>query len=159
MKTNRSVSRLNAVQALYQNALTQETFDRILKDFLAGNVGKELIEENPYTDAESFVPVMAAEPSLFSGIISAYVQRRNDVDEMITACLKNDFSKSSSGVLFWSVLSAGVTELLSFPETPVAVIINEYVDIAQSFYGSNAPEVGVANGILRQIAENVREAD
>lgn len=47
MKTNRSVSRLAVVQALYQKAMTDDGYDKIVKDFLAGNVGREVISENP----------------------------------------------------------------------------------------------------------------
>lgn len=157
MKTNRSVSRLAVVQALYQKAMTDDGYDKIVKDFLAGNVGREVISENPYTDKEEYVPVMPMDETLFTGLMNAYIARRTDIDDMISACMTDNWTKERTEVLFWSILSAGVAELLAYPQTPVAVIVNEYVDLTEAFYGAKSHEVSVANGIFRRISNDVRE--
>ena len=36
---------------------------QVVKDFMSGNVGGEVIEENEITGEETFVPVIAAEPA------------------------------------------------------------------------------------------------
>lgn len=158
MKTNRSTSRLFAVQILYESFFAERTTDVILKDYLSGNVGGELFSENPYTGKEEIVSVMPAEPVLLAGVVNAYLERKDDIEQMLTASLKDDWTKERTDPLLWAILSAGTAELLSFSETPMPIILNEYVDIAKSFYSERSPELRVANGILDKIAKSVREA-
>ena len=157
MKTNRSTSRLAAVQALYQQELTGEDADKILKDLLTGKIGREVILENAYTDKEEYVPVIAPDPDLLTGIVKTYMRRKDDVETLVKGCLKDDWTKEKTEILFWAILCAGVSELIAFPENPVSVVINEYVDITQSFYDSKSPEVRVANGIFHTVSETIRE--
>jgi N utilization substance protein B len=49
-----------------------------------------------------------------------------------------------------SLLRAAVCELLYFPETPAAVVIDEAVEIARRFSDENAP--AFVNGLLDRIA-------
>ena len=42
IKTNRSSSRLAAVQALYQYAFGEKTIDEIAREFMAGDIGREV---------------------------------------------------------------------------------------------------------------------
>ena len=53
--------------------------------------------------------------------------------------------------------SMRITVRESFPETPVAVILKEYVDLTSCFY--DGAEIRVVNGMLSNIAKAVREAD
>ena len=79
-KTNRSSSRLAAVQALYQYAFGEKTIDEIAREFIAGDIGREVIEENEMTGTEIFVPVMPAEPTLFAGILSSYAENSKQIN-------------------------------------------------------------------------------
>ena len=100
---------------------------------------------------------MPPDLNLLSGVVSAYLSRRDDIEGMLTASLTENWTKERTDPLLWAVLSAGTAELLSYPETPTAVILNEYVDIAESFYSRKSAELSVANGILNKIAKAVRE--
>ena len=53
-----------------------------------------------------------------------------------------------------SVLRCGCAEFLIFDNTPVKVIINEYTNIASSFF--NEKEVDFVNGILDSLAQKFR---
>ena len=58
------------------------------------------------------------------------------------------------GIVDLTVLRIGVYELLERPDTSVAVIINEAVDIARKF---SSDECGrFANGVLDRIAGDIR---
>ena len=45
-------------------------------------------------------------------------------------------------------------ELSHRPDVPVAVIINEYVEITKAFYEGD--EIGFINGVLQEVAQNLR---
>lgn len=154
-KTNRSSSRLAAVQALYQYAFGEKTIDGIAREFLSGDIGREVIEENEITGTETFVPVMPAEPTLFTGILSAYAENSEQINKMIDASFNDEWPAERVELTLKAILQAGVAELIGFPQTPVAVIITEYLDVTKSFYGT--PEIKVVNGILDKLAKILRE--
>lgn len=155
VKTNRSTSRLSAIQALYSLAMGDKTIDQVVKDFMSGNVGGEVIEENEITGEETFVPVIAAEPALFSGIMSCYADNAERVNDMVNASFTEDWPKERVEPTLKAILQAGVSELMAFPDTPSPIIISEYVDIACSFY--DGPEARVVNGILDRLSKILRE--
>ena len=45
----------------------------------------------------------------------------------------------------------------AFPKTPSPIIVNEYVDIARSFY--DGAEVRVVNGILDRLSKILRDEE
>ena len=51
-----------------------------------------------------------------------------------------------------AILRAAVYELLFTPDTPFKVVINEYINIAQSFYSEKEPEF--LNAILDKVAKS-----
>ena len=155
MKTNRSSSRLAAVQALYQSMFGEKTIDDIAREFLTGTVGREVIDEDEITGTETFVPVMPAEPTLFAGILSSYAENADQINEMINASFTEEWPAERVELTLKAILQAGVAELIGFPETPVAIIITEYLDLTKSFYGT--PEIKVVNGILDKLAKILRE--
>jgi N utilization substance protein B len=52
------------------------------------------------------------------------------------------------------VLRAGAYELMHRPDVPKEVVIDEYVEIAKSFF--EGPESGFINGALDAIARDAR---
>lgn len=61
---------------------------------------------------------------------------------------------SRMGVVDRTVIRVGVHEILDWPDTPVAVIINEAVEVARKF---SSEECGrFANGVLDRIARESR---
>ena len=154
-KTNRSSSRLAAVQALYQYAFGEKTIDAVAREFLSGEIGGELIAEDEITGSETYVPVMPAEPTLFSGILSSYAEHADQINEMVNSSFTDEWPAERVELTLKAILQAGVAELIGFPKTPVAIIITEYLDLAKSFYGMQ--ETKVVNGILDKLAKILRE--
>ena len=56
-----------------------------------------------------------------------------------------------------ATLRAGVCELLTRPEIDGPVIINEYVEIAKSFFDGSEPKI--TNGVLDKLAKVLRGGD
>lgn len=152
-KTNRSSSRLAAVQALYEYEFGDKTIDKIAKEFLTGETGSEVIEEDEITQTETFVPVIPAEPTLFSAILLSYAENEEKIDKMIDASFTEEWPSERVEMTLKSILQAGVAELMG-TSTPEAIIITEYLDITKSFYGT--PEIKVVNGILDNLAKKLR---
>jgi N utilization substance protein B len=84
--------------------------------------------------------------------------RQDEIDKLIEAHAQN-WRLERMPAVDRNLLRAGVAELLGFPQTPHAVVINEALEIARKF---SAPEsVQFVNGVLDSIARelNVNRAN
>ena len=59
------------------------------------------------------------------------------------------------GVAFHAILRAGAFELMNRPDAPTEVVIDEYVEVAKSFF--EGPEPGFVNAALDGIAQDERK--
>ena len=53
-----------------------------------------------------------------------------------------------------AILRAGAFELIHRPDVPTEVVIDEYVELAKSFF--EGPEPGFVNGALDAVAQDAR---
>jgi N utilization substance protein B len=56
-----------------------------------------------------------------------------------------------------AILRAGVFELMERPDVPHRVVINEYINVAHSFFSEDEPKV--VNGVLDKLARQLRAAE
>lgn len=141
----RSAARLGAVQALYQIEADPQQDPRLTaEEFRAHRLGKEI-------DGELYA---AADASLFEDILLGVCERQTDLDERIRAALVRSWPLNRLEAVMRAILRAGAYELLSRPDVPTAVIINEYLDIAHAFFDGEEPRF--ANGVLDKLARDIR---
>jgi N utilization substance protein B len=143
-KGSRSAARLGAVQALYQITSNSEPTSLVIAQFVDTRLGQEL-------DGDRYFP---ADEDLFTDIVAGVSNRVKDIDKALGATLKGNLSLPRMETLIVAILRAGAYELLARPDMPIAVIINEYVDIAHAFYDQKEP--GMVNGILDTVAKTAR---
>jgi len=149
----RTNARLAAVQALYEIDLTNApAADPVLHEFLARRwAGADVSDEPPSADGTDETKL---DSGLFSTIVSGATGARAEIDGLIDWSLSAGWTVQRLEVLVRCVLRAGTYELLHAPETPAAVIINEYMDLAHAFFSGSEP--GLVNGVLDRIARTVR---
>lgn len=145
----RSASRLAAVQALYQitlispNADSAEVEDTII-DFVTHRPGAELPDE-------AFAKV---DWDLFSDLVRGACRHQNQLVQMLNKKLPKRWQFERLDQILAEVLISANYELLYRTDVPVAVIINEYVEITKAFYGGK--ESGFINGVLQEISQELR---
>jgi len=127
----RRVSRVSAVQALYQMDVSGEPHKTVVKQFL----------DHRFGHADEPGMVKADEP-YFEDIMTGVVTNQSDID----AAISNHLSDK------WPLrrLDATLRALLR-------VIINEYMSIATEFFSGKEP--GMVNGVLDKIAKEARAAE
>ncbi|MEN9792981.1 MAG: transcription antitermination protein NusB [Actinomycetota bacterium] len=81
---------------------------------------------------------------------------RERIDAVITAHAR-DWPLERMPAIDRAVLRLGVHELLSRPEVPVAVVIDEAVEIAKRFSTDDSGRF--VNGVLAAVARDVRRTD
>lgn len=133
----RTAAREAALQMLYAAELGQHTADTLLKDFWREFPGDA--EGRSYADS-AVRGVLAERAQLDQRVVSASANWRL---ERMTPIARN-------------VLRLGTWELLTHPEIPRAVIIDESVEIAKRYGGQESG--AFVNGVLDRIADTCGRA-
>jgi len=142
--SRRRASRLAAVQALYQMELSGATADAAIAD-------QALREPDLETEGKVRAPI---DQLFFGDLVRAVRDRRDDIDRMVDGALSEGWRIARLDAVLRAILRAGAGELLTRPEIDAPVIINEYVEIAKSFF--DGPEAKLANGVLDRLAKILR---
>lgn len=146
----RSAGRLAAVQALYQIEATQDPVDRIIKDFLVGNVGGFAVTEDAESAQETRIALADLDSELFINLVRAVEARGAEIDEMIKGSISAEWPWERLEMTLRAILRAGVAELLVRTDIPPNATIAEFIDVAQAFYAG--PESRMVNAVLDRIA-------
>ena len=78
------------------------------------------------------------------------------LDKIISCSLDKGRRLESLDVLLKMILRAGTFELIEETNTPIAVIIDEYVQITNAFYFENEP--ALVNAVLDNIGNGTRNS-
>ncbi len=146
------MSRVAAVQALFQAEQAQENPEAVIEQFVRHRLG-ELSGRGGYEEGR--IPL--AEVPLFTRIVRGAVTQQDLIDRMLAQALPEDWPLARIDAVLRALMRAGAAEL-AMPEGPPArVVINEYVDVAHGFFDGEEPRM--ANGVLDRIARLLRPAE
>lgn len=140
----RGAARLAAVQALYQMDIGGAGVLEVVAEYEAHRLGNEI-------DGEQYRPADAA---WFRAVVSGVVDNQRTLDPAIRASLNEDWPLSRIDTTLRAILRAGAWELSAKKDVPVAVIVNEYVDVARAFFGEDEPRI--VNAVLDRMARQYR---
>ena len=143
----RSVSRLAAVQALYQMEVSGAGVDAVVREF------SEHRFDRAVEDAEG-AQLAQADETFFAELVKGVVSKQAIIDPAIVRRLASGWKLERLDATARAVLRAGAYELMNRPDVPTEVVIDEYVEIAKSFF--EGPEAGFINGALDAIARDAR---
>lgn len=133
----RRKSRELALQMLFQADLGQQPSDEVRKTFWSGR-GE-----------------VADEVQGFSNDIFRVAQdRAEEINQLIQSHAEN-WRVDRMAAVDRNLLRAAVAEMLGFPGTPRAVVINEAIEIARKF--SSPESVQFINGVLDSIGKEIEE--
>ena len=131
----RRKSRELAMQMLFQGDLGKQSAEQVGKLFWASAADVE-------PETRSFT----------EDIYRVATTRQEEIDKLIEANAQN-WRIERMAVVDRNLLRTAVAEMLGFPNTPAAIIINESLDIARRYA---APEsVPFLNGVLDAIARDL----
>lgn len=148
----RSVARLAAVQALYQMELGGVGVEAVVREFTDHRFGGDA--EGGTTEAPASDAVLAdADEAYFAAIVRGVVADQAAIDQAIVKRLAQGWKLERLDATVRAILRAGTYELTR-TETPVEVVIDEYVELAKAFFETTEP--GFVNGALDAVARDVR---
>ena len=145
-KQARSVARLAAVQALYQMEVSSVGAEAVIREFSEHRFDR---------DAEGGdEPLAAADEGFFADLVRGVVQHQKAVDQVVAKKLASGWRLERLDATARAILRAGAFELVHRRDVPTEVVIDEYVELAKSFF--EGPEPGFVNGALDAVAQDVR---
>jgi N utilization substance protein B len=140
----RSVARLAAVQALYQMEVSGAGAEAVVREFVEHRFDRDLEDET----------LAPADEAYFADIVRGAVSGQAEIDKAIARRLAQNWRLERIDATLRAILRAGAFELMKRPNAPVEVVIDEYVEIAKSFF--EGPEPGFVNAALDGIAQDER---
>lgn len=143
---HRRAARMSAVQALYQMDVGGEPSKAVIFEFRNHRFGHE---DEP--------DMIVADEEFFEEIILGVVAGQADIDKIIADHLSEKWSLKRIDITLRAIMRAGTFEIMSRPDVPAPVVIDEYVSIASDFFEKNEP--GFVNGALERIAKKIRAAE
>lgn len=153
--STRRAARIGAVQALYQIEITGAAAPAVVAEFQEHRLADVL---EPLDDVRRAPPVDAA---WFERLVLGTVAAAPRLDPLIEERMQTGRSLAQSGFLLRACLRAGAFEVAEFADVPVAVVINEYVEIARDFLPGNEPALvhAVLDGVGRRLRPDAPPED
>jgi N utilization substance protein B len=138
----RHAARIAAVQALYQMELAGGGAEETLAEFA----------EHRFGDFE-----VAPDRDFFAAILRGVPQHQVEIDRSIAASLASGWTLARIDSILRAVLRCGLFELVARRDVPARTVIDEYVAVANAFFGGEEP--GFVNGVLDRLARRKRAAE
>jgi transcription antitermination protein NusB len=143
----RTAARVAAVQALYQMDMAGTDLNAVIDEFV-----RLRFPRAPGDEAAS-----GADPTFFNDLLRGVVRRQRDIDPLVDQQLAEGWRLVRIDAILRAILRAGVFELMERPDVPARVVINEYINVAHSFFSDEEPKV--VNGVLDKLGRRLRAAE
>lgn len=142
--TPRHSSRIAAVQALYQIEQTGDSSKKVVLDMIDSNFSS-------LTQEGYFLP----DSSFFEDLVHSTTHLKEELDELITPFLAQNWRMERIASVLRHILRLATYELKNSKNIAESIILNEYIEITKDFF-DHRNEVGFINGVLDNVAKNVR---
>lgn len=140
----RSVARLAAVQALYQMEVSSAGAEAVIREFAEHRFDRDVDD----------MTLAGADEAFFADLVRGVVAHQSEVDKAVAKRLAQNWRLERIDATVRAILRAGAYELTHRGDVPTEVVIDEYVELAKSFF--EGPEPGFVNGALDGVAQDVR---
>jgi N utilization substance protein B len=141
----RSAARLAAVQALYQMEMTGADWRAVVAEFDEHRLGAE-IEGVRYRDADA---------AHFRVTVEAAVTNQATIDQLTDRALMRGWPLGRIDSILRALFRAAGAEITARPDIPARVVIGEYLDVAQAFFGAGKVSKFV-NAVLDHMMREAR---
>lgn len=137
MKQQRRKAREFALQGLYQWKLT---------GYPAATIEQQLAQEKGFSSIDT---------QHFTGLLHGAIGEARELEQRLAPSLDRPSNELSP--VEYAILLLAVYELLHYPEIPYRVVINEAVELAKSYGGTDGYKY--VNGVLDKLAVKLRPTE
>ena len=152
--SNRSLSRLAAVQTLFQfdfnKKMKLEELNSI-NDMDISEIYKTIENINSNTEALKNLKI---DKNWFLILVNTVFSNKDLIDASLSDFLESNWSIERMDPTITNILRCAYIEFKNHSNIPSKVVINEYTNIASSFF--NMSEVNFVNGVLDKVSHKYR---
>lgn len=142
----RTMARLAAVQALYQMEHAGIGVDGVIREFQSYRLGGEM-EGSLLREADE---------AFFAETVRGVVENQRGIDPYIQKHLSEGWTLKRLDATARAILRCGIFELIRRADIPWRATVDEYVEIANSFFEQGQTEPRFINGVLDASAREIR---
>jgi transcription antitermination protein NusB len=146
----RTMSRVAAVQALYQAEQGEISSETVIDQFVRHRIGVDVPGQGGLEEGH----LREADIPLFARIVRTATQQQDTVDGMIANALPESWPMTRLDPVLRAIFRAGGAELWTAGGAPAKVVINEYLNVAHGFFSGDEPRM--VNGVLDKLAHLLR---
>ena len=153
--SNKSLSRLAAVQTLFQFDFNKKMKLEELKsinDMDISEIYKTI--ENINSNTQEFKN-LKIDKNWFLILVNAVFNNKDIIDVSLSNFLERNWSIERMDPTITNILRCAYIEFKNYSNVPSKVVINEYTNIASSFF--NKSEVNFVNGVLDKVSLKYRD--
>ena len=152
--SNKSLSRLAAVQTLFQFDFNKKMKLEELKSINDMDIS-EIYQtiENINSNTQEFKN-LTIDKNWFLILVNAVFSNKDIIDASLSSFLESNWSIERMDPTITNILRCAYIEFKNYSNVPSKVVINEYTNIASSFF--NEPEVNFVNGVLDKVSHKYR---
>ncbi|WP_342642407.1 transcription antitermination factor NusB [Rhodoligotrophos ferricapiens] len=143
----RTAARLGAVQALYQMDVVQAPLADVLAEFGSWRLG------NDFDDGQCG----PADFPFLRDIVTGVLREQLRIDPLINSALAEGWTLNRLDSTLRAIVRAATYELIARPDVPVRVVINEYLQVTNAFFGDD--ERRFVNGVLDRLGRDIRAGE
>lgn len=142
----RTVARVAAVQALFQSEHNHDDIEVVIQQFLDYRILNHRTQgAEPANTLYEEGYVLGVDKKLFQQIVRYAWQNKNDLLKEIRKVLPKTWSLERLDPVLRAIFLAAYSEG-KYSDVAVAVLMNEYIDIAHGFFSGSEPQL--VNGVL-----------
>lgn len=145
-REGRTLARLGAVQALYQMEHAGQGVEAVVREFVTHRLGGEL----------DGAAIRSADDEFFADLVKGVVDAQTPIDRLVHRHLAEGWSLKRLESTARAILRCGAYELIRRPDVPAKVVIDEYMDLANDFFGAGEQEPKFINAVLEACGRDAR---
>jgi N utilization substance protein B len=154
ISNNRSLSRLAAVQTLFQYDFNEKMKLQELKSINDLEISEIYETIKNLNNGISEFKGLNLDKDWFLILVNSVFNNRNKIDNILSDFLSDDWSIERMDQTIINILRCAYIEFKDFSKIPPKVIISEYTNIAASFF--DRTEVNFINGVLDKVSSSLR---
>ena len=154
ISSNKSLSRLAAVQTLFQFDFNEKMKLEELKSINDMKISEVYETIKNINNSMVEFKNLKIDKNWFLILVNAVFNNKNIIDASLSNFLESDWSLERMDPTLTNILRCAFIEFKNYLNIPSKVVINEYTNIASSFF--NKPEVSFVNGVLDKVSNKYR---
>jgi len=154
ISNNRSLSRLAAVQTLFQYDFHEKMNLEELKSINEMEISEIYETIKTFNNGIEEFKDLKLDKDWFLKLVNSVFKNKSKIDTILSGFLNEDWSIERMDYTLVNILRCAYIEFKDFSSIPSKVIINEYTNIAASFFSRT--EVNFVNGVLDKVSISIK---